>query len=59
MKIIKRYCADLITYAYFQCTGKWSNGYNAYSRVTKDEKVIEEGCYYQQRTSEGLKMFHI
>jgi len=48
MKIIKRYCADLNTYAYFQCSGKWSNGYNAYSRVTKDGKVIEDCCYYQQ-----------
>ena len=59
MKIIKRYCANLMAFAYFQCTGKWSNGHNAYSRVTEKGDMIEDNCYYQLRTPDGLKMFHI
>ena len=34
---------------YFICTGQWADGHLAYSRVTKDGDLIEEGEYYQLR----------
>lgn len=59
MKIVRRYCVDLIAYAYFICTGIRYGKHQIYFRVTKDGDIIEDGGYYQQRTPDGLKMFHI
>ena len=53
-KIIKRRYVTNGVYmtteeGYFLCTGVWADGHLAYSRVTKDGDMIEEGEYYQVR----------
>ena len=51
-KIIKRrYVVSGVTSkeGYFINTGIWADGHLAYSRCTKEGKIIEEGAYLQIR----------
>lgn len=49
----------------FICTGVWTDGHNAYSKITKDEQgkdtIIDcdNGTYYQARYKGQLVMVHI